>query len=49
MLDILLGVFDHLDGLVPFLLEVALRLLDLLSLNLDPPVNSLVLGLESPW
>lgn len=46
LLDIFLGVFDHLDCLDPLLLEVGLRLLDFLLLDLDPAVDLLLLGRE---
>ena len=47
LIDVLLRVVDHLDRLLPLLLECRLCSLDVLLLNLDPSVDLLLLGLES--
>ena len=47
LVDIFLGVFDHLDRLIPLLFESSLRLFYLLFLNLHPAINLLLLCLES--
>lgn len=49
LVNILLSVFNHLDSLLPLLLEVSLSLLNLLLLNLDPPIDLLLLLLERSW
>jgi hypothetical protein len=46
LINVPLGVFDHLDRLFPLFLEVGLRLIDILLLHLDPSVDLLLLGLE---
>ena len=47
LVDIFLGVFDHLDRLIPLLFESGLCLFYLLFLNLHPAINLLLLCLES--
>ena len=46
VIDVLLSVFDHLNRLLPLLLKVGLRLIDILLLHLDPSVDLLLLRLE---
>ena len=45
LVHILLSVLNHLDSLVPLLLEGRLCSLDLLLLHLDPPIDLLLLRL----
>uniref|UniRef100_A0A7S3I1F9 Uncharacterized protein n=1 Tax=Favella ehrenbergii TaxID=182087 RepID=A0A7S3I1F9_9SPIT len=49
LVDVLLRVFDHLNGLLPLLDECRLCFLDLLLLQLDPAIDLLLLELESAW
>ena len=49
MVHVFLGLLDHLHSLVPLLLEVDLGLLNVLLLDLDPSIDSFVLGFVSPW
>ena len=47
VIDIFLRVLYHLDRLIPFLLEVRLRLLDLLLLDLNPSIDLSIFELVS--
>ena len=49
LLNILLGVLDHLHRLFPLFLKSGLSLLDVLLLHLNPSVDLLLFRLESPW
>ena len=47
VIHIFLSVFNHLDSFYPLLFEVGLGLFNLSLLDLNPPIDLLVLGLES--
>ena len=49
LVGLLLGVFDHLDGLVPLLLIDHFGLEDVFLLDMHPPFNSVSLGLIVLW